>query len=120
MFFGFTVLALYTIPTLRQRRLFDPKRYDLPANASDEAKLLASIEQLGLQAVYADDYWDADRFTFDASERIIFAHPFRDRVAQYLDFVDGVERPAFLFHYPPRSAPFEGTLKLAGARYRRT
>jgi 4-amino-4-deoxy-L-arabinose transferase-like glycosyltransferase len=120
LLFGFTVLALYAIPTIGSARLLDAQALRAYRQArGQEKRLLATIEQLGLHAVYADDYWDTDRFTFDASERVIFAHPFRDRVAQYLDFVDGAERPAFLFHYPPRAAPFEGTLKLAGARYRK-
>jgi 4-amino-4-deoxy-L-arabinose transferase-like glycosyltransferase len=121
MLFGFTMLALCTIPTLGSARLLNPEALAAYEQArAQEERLLAQIEGLGLRAVYADDYWDTDRFTFDASERVIFAHPFRDRVAQYLNFVDGADRPAFLFHYPPRSVPFEGTLKLAGARYRKS
>ncbi len=118
--FAGVVLALYTIPTLRNVRIFDPEALRIYwLERASEAKLLAKLEDLGLRAVYADDYWDADRLTFDAAERIVFAHPFHDRVSQYLDLVDSAERPAFLFHYAPHSIPFEGTLKLAGARYRR-
>jgi hypothetical protein len=121
MVFGSTMIGLCVIPTLGSARLLDPEALQAYREArAQEERLLAEIDALGFRAVYADDYWDTDRFTFDASERIIFAHPFRDRVAQYLDFVDGAERPAFLFHYPPRAVPFEGTLKLAGARYRKS
>jgi hypothetical protein len=82
-----------------------------------ERRLLAALEHLGLNAVYVDS--DAARFTFDASERIFFATPFSDRIHDHLDFVDGAEHAAFLFHYPTHTPAFEGTLKLAGARYRK-
>jgi hypothetical protein len=82
-----------------------------------ERRLLAALEHLGLNAVYVDS--DAPRFTFDASERIVFATPFSNRIHDHVDFVDGAERPAFLFHYPAHTPAFEGTLELAGARYRK-
>jgi hypothetical protein len=79
-----------------------------------ERWLLAALEHLGLNAVYVDS--DAARFTFDASEQIFFATPFSDRIHDHLDFVDGADHPAFLFHYPAHVPAFEGTPKLAGAR----
>jgi hypothetical protein len=43
-----------------------------------------------------------------------------DRNHTYLDAADSDSRSAFLFHFPPNAAAFTGTLKLAGARYRKT
>ncbi len=117
---GCTLLALYAIPTIREARVLNP---DLLAayrqERRQEAQMFETIESLGLNAVYVDSYWDGARLTFDASERIIFATPFNDRSHQYLDFVDGSEHPAFLFHYPAHTDAFVGTLKLASARYQK-
>jgi hypothetical protein len=116
---GLIALALQTVPTIRAAKLFNPgelKRYRV--NRRDEERLFQGIENVGLNAVYSDDYWDGARFTFDASERIVFATPFTDRNHSYLDKVDGAERPGFLFHHPPHAVAFEGMLRLAGARYR--
>jgi F5/8 type C domain-containing protein/dolichyl-phosphate-mannose-protein mannosyltransferase len=117
---GGTLVALYAIPTIRGAKILNPETLRVyRQERAQEQRLLAELERLGLNAVYVDSYWDAARFTFDASERIFFATPFSDRIHEYLDFVDGAEHPAFLFHYPAHTPAFEGTLKLAGARYQK-
>jgi hypothetical protein len=117
---GCTLVALNAIPTIRGAKIVNSEALRVYRQEREqERRLLAALEHLELNAVYVDSYWDAARFTFDSSERIFFATPFSDRIHEYLDFVDGAEHPAFLFHYPAHTAAFEGTLKLAGARYRK-
>jgi hypothetical protein len=117
---GCTLVALYAIPTIRGTKILNSEALRVyRQERAQEQRLLAALEHLGLNAVYVDSYWDAARFTFDASERIFFATPFSDRIHEHLDFVDGAEHPAFLFHYPAHTPAFEGTLRLASARYRK-
>jgi F5/8 type C domain/Dolichyl-phosphate-mannose-protein mannosyltransferase len=115
---GVSLLALQVVPSIRDANVFDRedlRRYQ--ADRAQEQRLFRTLEALGLVAVYADDYWDGARFTFDARERIVFANPFEDRRSEYLDLADGSEHPAFLFHHSLNAAAFEGTLRLAAARY---
>jgi 4-amino-4-deoxy-L-arabinose transferase-like glycosyltransferase len=115
---GLTLLVLQLVPSIREADIFDAQarqryRDDLAA----ENRLFDRLESLGLHAVYADQYWDGARFTFDARERIVFANPFEDRSTEYLDRADGAENAAFLFREQRQAAGFEATLGLAGARY---
>jgi len=118
---GVLVLALQTIPTIGAMRVLHPKAFRQYRQERDqEMRLLRAIDSLGLKAVYVDDYWDGARLTFDDEERVLFPRTFDDRNHTYLDAADSDSRSAFLFHFPPNAAAFTGTLKLAGARYRKT
>ena len=117
---GLLLLALQTVPAVREADILDPealRRYE--EDRARESRIFQTLDDLGLHAVYSDDYWDGARFTFDARERIVFANPFEDRSTVFLDRADGAEHPAFLFRHPLGAAAFEGTLRLASARYRK-
>jgi hypothetical protein len=115
---GLVLIGLQTIPTLRSAPLLDaPQLRKYRAERENDRRLFDQLDQLRISAVYADSYWDGPRLTFDSRERIIFANPFEDRQPDYLRFVDGAERFAFLFHAPEPA--FEGALRLAGARFER-
>jgi F5/8 type C domain-containing protein/dolichyl-phosphate-mannose-protein mannosyltransferase len=117
---GFLLLALQAVPSFLAANVLDPaalRRYQ--EDRSQESRIFRALDDLGLNVVYTDDYWDGARFTFDARERIVFANPFEDRSTAYLDRADAAEHAAFLFHQPPRAVAFEGMLRLASARYRK-
>jgi dolichyl-phosphate-mannose-protein mannosyltransferase/F5/8 type C domain-containing protein len=117
---GAVLVALQTAPTIRTMKILSPGDLRLyQQGRSQEARLLRTVEGLGLKAVYADDYWDGARFTFDDVERVVFSQPFDDRNHAYLDAADSEASPAFLFHFPQNAGAFIGTLKLAGARYQK-
>jgi hypothetical protein len=116
-----TLLALQAVPDLLQARVLDAEALaQYRAQRASEGRLFEALKRLGLTAVYADQYWDGARFTFDARESIIFATPFDDRSDVYLDRVDGTRNAAFLFHDPPGAAAFESTLRLASATFQKT
>ena len=116
-----TLLALQAVPDLLQARVLDPDAAaQYRAQRASESRMFEALKRLGLTAVYADQYWDGARFTFDARESIIFATPFDDRSDVYLDRVDGARDAAFLFHDPPGAAAFENTLRLASATFQKT
>jgi hypothetical protein len=116
MALGLTVLALQTVPTLLTAPLLDATQLrTYRAERENDRRLFELLDQLKIDAVYADSYWDGPRLTFDAAERIIFANPFEDRRPEYLRFVDGAERVAFLFHTPVPG--FEHALGLAGSHF---
>jgi hypothetical protein len=113
---GLALLALQTVPTLLSAPLLDAAQLrSYRAERENDRRLFELLDQLKIDAVYADSYWDGPRLTFDAAERIIFANPFEDRRPEYLRFVDGAERIAFLFHMPVPG--FENALRLAGSRF---
>jgi hypothetical protein len=113
---GLTLLALQTVPTLQSAPLLDAAQLRAyRAERENDRRLFELLDGLKIDAVYADSYWDGPRLTFDAAERIIFANPFEDRRPEYLRFVDGAERVAFLFHTPVPG--FENALRLAGSRF---
>ncbi len=115
---GIVLLALQAIPSIREATALNPAalgRYR--AEREQEQRLFQALDELGLRAVYVDQYWDGARFTFDARERIVFATPFKDRHPEYLDQADGAEHAAFLFRRPVGADAFEGTLRLASSRY---
>ena len=115
---GLVLLGLQTVPTLRSAALLDGQQLrTYRAERENDRRLFDLLDRLKINAVYADSYWDGPRLTFDSEERIIFANPFEDRRPEYLRFVDGAERVAFLFHRPVPE--FEGALRLAGARFER-
>jgi F5/8 type C domain/Dolichyl-phosphate-mannose-protein mannosyltransferase len=117
---GVVVLALQAVPMIATMKIFNPADLRLYRHERmEEARLLGAIEGLGLKTVYADDYWDGARFTFDEVERVVFPNPFDDRNHAYLDATDAAARPAFLFHFPENASAFMGTLKLAGARFQK-
>jgi hypothetical protein len=116
MALGLALIAVQTLPTLSSVTLFDAERLRVyRAERENDQRLFELLDRLKIDAVYADSYWDGPRLTFDSSERIIFANPFEDRRPEYLRFVDGAERVAFLFHTPVPA--FEGALRLAGSRF---
>jgi Dolichyl-phosphate-mannose-protein mannosyltransferase/F5/8 type C domain len=116
-----TLLALQAAPDLLQAPVLDPKAVaQYRAERASESRMFAALKGLGLTAVYADQYWDGARFTFDARESIIFATRFDDRSDVYLDRVDGAPNAAFLFHDHSRAAEFESTLHLASATFQKT
>ena len=90
MALGLAVLALQTAPTLLTAPLLDTTQLrTYRAERENDRHLFELLDQLKMDAVYADSYWDGPRLTFDAAERIIFANPFEDRRPEYLRFVDG-------------------------------
>ncbi len=115
-----TLLALQAVPDFLHARVLDPDALaQYRAERASESRMFEALKRLGLSAVYADQYWDGARFTFDSRETIIFATPFDDRSDVYLDQVDGARNAAFLFHEPEGAAAFESTLRLASATYQR-
>ena len=119
-FAGLALLVLQLVPAIREADVLDAAslhRYR-EAMASEE-RLFHRLDQLGLRAVYADQYWDGARLTFDARERIVFANPFGDRTPAYLDRADGAEHAAFLFREHAQAVGFESMLALAAARYQK-
>jgi hypothetical protein len=115
-----TLLALQAAPDLLEARVLDREALaQYRAERASEGRLFEKLKRLGLTALYADQYWDGARFTFDARESIVFATPFDDRSHVYLDRVDGARNVAFLFHDPAKAAAFESTLHLASATFRK-
>ncbi len=115
-----TLRALQAVPDVLQARILDPNAVALyRAERASESRMFETLKRLGLTDVYADQYWDGARFTFDARESIIFATPFDDRSDVYLDRVAGARNAAFLFHDPPGAAAFESTLRLASATFQK-
>ena len=115
---GLLLVLLQAVPSIRGADVFESGAVaHYRADRAREQRMFAALEAMGLYAVYADQYWDGARFTFDARERVVFSNPFADRRPEYLDRTDGAERAAFLFHLPVVAAAFEDMLHLAGARY---
>jgi 4-amino-4-deoxy-L-arabinose transferase-like glycosyltransferase len=115
---GLVLLALQLVPTIREADVLDPQALALYRQGlRSEHALFQRLDQLGLSAVYADQYWDGARLTFDAAERIVFANPFEDRTSRYLDRADGAEHAAFLFHEAESARSFQDTLRLADAKF---
>jgi len=121
MVIGAALVALQAVPAILQADVLDPAEAShYRAERAAESRLFETLRGLGLTSVYADQYWDGARFTFDSHESIVFATPFDDRSRDYLDRVDGAEHAAFLFHAAENARAFEGMLHLASASYRKT
>jgi hypothetical protein len=118
---GLVLIVLHLIPTVRTATIAVPERRErYRLVRSEEQQVFKALEGLGIQAVYDDEYWDGAKFTFDAGEKIIFATPYYERRVQYVDFVNGAEKLAYVIHSPISASVFESTLKLGGARYVKT
>jgi len=88
------------------------------ARAHDEA-LFRFLRARGLTRVYAPDYWQAPRLTFDAGESIVFAQPLGDRRPAYTELVDGATRIAYVFA-AGGAGDFVTFLRAIGATYARS
>jgi 4-amino-4-deoxy-L-arabinose transferase-like glycosyltransferase len=75
---------------------------DARAEAQRQERLIASLDQLGVTAIYTD-YWTCDRLAFTSHERIVCAtlnpdlQPDLDRYAPYRERVVATPDPTYLF-----------------------
>jgi hypothetical protein len=96
--------------------LFPEKRLAAEKRKNSESALLRAIEEKGIQRLYSQHF--PDRLTFLSGEKITAVNPYQAGYLRYAQWVDGTDRPAYL--YPEADTLWMDNLKALGGGYRKS
>ena len=96
--------------------LFPEKRLAVEQRKNSESALIRAITEKGIQRLYSQHF--PDRLTFLSGEKIIAVNPYQAGYLRYAQWVDGTDRPAYLYPWP--DTLWVDNLKVLGGGYRKT